>query len=385
MLHEFLTAHRAQLIDRCKAKVVARGAPGGTDLELEAGIPRFLGQLIRTLEVERTSQPMLSRKISGRSDGGPISSEIGASATLHGRGLMKRGFTVEQVVHDYGDLCQAITDMADEHKVAIEVGEFRTLNRCLDNGIADAVMEFGYQRKLALGDEFLAQNERLGFIVHELRNFLGTATLAVSALKTGQVALRGATGAVLDRSLSGMRALIDRTLAEVRLNAGIPRRDHVFSVADLIAEAGVTASLEAAARQCGFSAAEVDPNLGGEADRAMLLTALGNVLQNAFKFTHPHTAVSLNAYASGDRILIDVEDHCGGLPPGDPEKLFQPFAQGDADRSGVGLGLAISRRGVEANGGILRARDVPGSGCVFTIDLPRRPMPALPPGASLDL
>jgi signal transduction histidine kinase len=375
MLHEFLTANKAQLIQRCKAKVVARGAPGGTDLELESGIPRFLGQLIRTLEVERTAEPMLSRKISGRSDGGPISSEIGATATLHGRGLMKRGFTVEQVVHDYGDLCQAITDLAVENNVPIEVGEFRTLNRCLDNGIADAVMEFGYQQKLALGDNLQSQNERLGFLVHELRNFLGTAVLSAAAIKSGQVALKGATADILDRSLASMRTLIDRTLAEVKLNAGSPRRNQVFAIATFIAEVKATASLEAAAWQCGFSVAEVDPNLGVEADRGMLLSALGNLLQNAFKFTHRHTTVCLNAYASGDRVLIDVEDHCGGLPPGDPEKLFAPFAQASANRSGVGLGLSISRRSVTENSGLLRVRDLPGTGCVFTIDLPRRTLP----------
>src|SRR5688572_6862456 len=184
MLHEFLTAHKAPLIERCKAKVLARGAPGGTDLELESGIPSFLGQLIRTLEVERTSQPMLSRTFSGPSDGGSTLSEIGATATLHGRGLMKRGYTVEQVVHDYEDLCQAVTDMAVEHNEPIEVGEFRTLNRCLDNGIADAVMEFGYQQKLAyLGDGFQAQNERLGSLAHELRNFSGTAKMALAVMK----------------------------------------------------------------------------------------------------------------------------------------------------------------------------------------------------------
>jgi signal transduction histidine kinase len=375
MLHEFLTANKAQLIERCKAKVVARGAPGGTDLELESGIPRFLGQLIRTLEVERTSEPMLSRKISGRSDGGPIASEIGATATLHGRGLMKRGFTVEQVVHDYGDLCQAITDMAVENNVPIEVREFRTLNRCLDNGIADAVMEFGYQQKLALGDGLQSQNERLGFLVHELRNFIGTAMLSAAAIKSGQVALRGATADILDRSLAGMRTLVDRALAEVKLNAGPPRRNQVFSIATFIAEVKAVASLEAAAWQCGFSVAEVDPNLGVEADRGMLLSALGNLLQNAFKFTHRHTTVCLNAYPSGDRVLIDVEDHCGGLPPGDPEKLFEPFAQGSANRSGGGLGLSISRRSVTENSGLLRVRDLPGTGCVFTIDLPRRTLP----------
>ncbi len=152
----------------------------------------------------------------------------------------------------------------------------------------------------------------------------------------------------------------------------------MFSVADFIAEVKVTSSLEAAARGCGFSVAVVDPKLGIEADREMLFSALGNLLQNAFKFTHRHTAVSLNAHASGDRILIDVEDLCGGLPPGDSERLFEPFAQSGSDRSGMGLGLSISRRSVEANSGLLRVRDMPGSGCVFTIDLPRHALPAGP-------
>ena len=67
-----------------------------------------------------------------------------------------------------------------------------------------------------------------------------------------------------------------------------------------------------------------------------------------------------------------MEDHCGGLPPGAAETLIQPFSQNGEDRSGLGLGLDICRRGVEANNGVLRVRDVPGSGCIFTIDLPRQ-------------
>jgi signal transduction histidine kinase len=106
----------------------------------------------------------------------------------------------------------------------------------------------------------------------------------------------------------------------------------------------------------------------------MLFSAVGNLLQNAFKFTRPHTEVLLNAYATADRVLIDVEDNCGGLPPGDAERLFQPFTQGGADKSGVGLGLSICRRSVEANHGVLSVRDLPGKGCVFTIDLPRHLM-----------
>ena len=94
-------------------------------------------------------------------------------------------------------------------------------------------------------------------------------------------------------------------------------------------------------------------------------------MQNAFKFTRHGTAVSLITRAVGNRILIEVEDHCGGLPPGNAEKMFTPFAQSGEDKSGLVLGLSICRRSVEANHGIVSVRDRPGSGCVFTIDLPR--------------
>jgi len=127
------------LIDRCRLKVAQRSASTATDAELEHGVPLFLDQLIRTLRVEQTAEPMRSRKVSGPSGGEtPVLSEIGVAAARHGRELLRRGFTVDQVVHDYGDLCQAITEVAFEHDAPIEVDEFRTLNRCLDNAIAAA-------------------------------------------------------------------------------------------------------------------------------------------------------------------------------------------------------------------------------------------------------
>jgi signal transduction histidine kinase len=374
MLHQFLTANRTDLIERCRFKVTQRSAPRVTHAELTHGIPLFLDQLIRTLQAEQTSDPMSSRKVSGRSGGGSMEkSELGATAALHGRELMQHGFTVEQVVHDYGDLCQAITDLAFERQARIETDEFRTLNRCLDNAIAEAVTEFSYQRYSVLtNDGVQALNERLGFLAHELRNLLHTAALAFTAMKLGNVGMNGATGAVLERSLIGLRTLVDRSLADVRVAAGMLPRHEIVSLSDFISEVGVTASLEASARGCTFSVSHVDDGLAVDVDRDMLLSAIGNLLQNAFKFTKPHTEVSLSARAVADRILIEVEDHCGGLPAGGTEKMFLPFTQGSADKSGLGLGLAICQRSVEANNGILHVRDLPASGCVFTIDLPRK-------------
>ena len=185
MLHEFLRANRAELIARCRAKVSRRSAPKATEGELTHGIPLFLDQLIKTLEVEQTLAPMQSRKVSGASGGGGAPGEIGDAAILHGRELLQFGYTVDQVVHDYGDLCQAITDLASELDVEIEIGEFRTLNRCLDNGIAGAVPEFNNRRdQIAKHEHADALNQRLGFFAHELRNLLSTATLSLAAVRT---------------------------------------------------------------------------------------------------------------------------------------------------------------------------------------------------------
>ena len=372
MLHTFLTRNRTELIDRCRSSVVGRRTSRADDPAHEFGIPQFLDQLIKTLEVEQTSEPMRSRAISGTEDGKPAVSEIASTAACHGSELLLRGFTIDQVVHDYGDLCQAITGLAFEQNIPVQADEFQTLNRCLDNGIADAVKQYARQRDVLLEDRSAhTLNERLGSLAHELRDHVHTAMLAISMIKTGTVGITGATGALLDRSMISLRDLIDRSLVDVRTAEATPVRRQLLSVATFIAEAKVSASLEAQARGCRLTVDIVNPMLMIEVDRHLLSSAISNLLQNAFKFSAPGSEVSLKAYAAGDRVLIDVEDSCGGLPAGKAENMFMPFTQRSADKSGMGLGLSICRRAVEANNGVVRVRDNPGAGCVFTIDLPR--------------
>ncbi len=370
-MRNFLTNNREELVSRCTSKVAQRPWRAATELQLANGIPMFLDQLIRTFAAEDADSPADSIRISGPSGGDSLAlSEMGVSATAHGKELLKLGYTVDQVVHDYGDLCQAITDLAFERDAPLAVGEFRTLNRCLDNAIADAVTEFSFQRDTQIAlQQSLDASERFGFLVHELRNSLGTATLAIHALELGNMTLGGATGAVLKRSLAAMGTLISRALAEVR--SGVPEQRQTFSVAMFIQEAETAAQLIASAAGCAFQVPPVDSLLAIRGNRELLLAALANLLQNAFKFTHPHTDIALKAYELGEHILIEVEDHCGGLPPGSAEKMFAPFNQHSHDKSGLGLGLSIARQSVEADFGTLTVRDVPGTGCVFAICLPR--------------
>ncbi|WBY02902.1 HAMP domain-containing sensor histidine kinase [Ramlibacter tataouinensis] len=377
-MDEFLTHNREQLVERCKAKVAQRPLRAATPEQLKNGVPQFLEQLIRTLRAEREDLPGESLRISGAPGGASSDpSEIGATATAHGKQLLELGYTVDQVVHDYGDLCQAITDLAEERNAPFSVGEFRTLNRCLDNAIADAVTEFSAQRDAAESRRATSEsNERLGFLLHELRNSLLTAKLALTALESGQLPVAGATGGVLKRSLATLTSLVKHALDEVRVSASLSREPQVFSLAGFIADAGSAAMLDANARGCSFNVRHIDTDLEIEGDRQLLMGALMNLIQNAFKFTHAQTEVSLNAYASGNgAVFIEVTDHCGGLAPGIAETMFQPFSRGQQDKSGLGLGLCISRANVEAAGGSLSVRDVPGSGCVFTIRLPEYARP----------
>ena len=360
MLQDFLSSHRDTLIARCRSKVSARRAPRADEQELWYGIPLFLDQLIIALTLKH--------------EGAPSSSEIGRTAAHHGSELLRRGFTVGQVVHDYGDLCQAITEVAIEEGATISALDFHSLNRCLDDAIADAVTEFGRQHEEFTSDAYTrATNERLGFLAHELRNLINTAMLAVTTIKLGSVGLGGATGALLDRTLLGLRDLVDQTLVDVRLTAGLSERRERIAVAAFLADVQVTAAIEAAARDLEFIVGPIEDGLAVEGDRQILAAAVANLLQNAVKFTRPHTLVSVTARSVGDRVLIDITDECGGLSEGKTETIFRPFEQVGGDRTGLGLGLPISRRGVEANGGALRVRNLPGTGCVFTIDLPRPP------------
>ena len=350
MLHEFLSANRIAIIARTGAKVAARSAPHPTEEELAHGIPLFLDQLISTLQALHAS-----------------SDPVEESATEHGRDLLKRSFTVAQVVHVYGDVCQAVTELAHEMSASITAAEFHILNQYLDDAVAEAVTAYGQQRERSITEE---GRVRSGELAHELRNMIAAATLAFDAIATGKVGPKGSTSALLGRSLRRLSDLVDTSVAQVRLEAGIRNPERV-SVREFVEEVEVGASMMASARGLILSVAPVQTGIDVNVDRQLLAGALANLLQNAFKFTRPRGRVSLRTWSTEERVLIEDADECGGLPPGKADELFREFEQRGRDRTGLGLGLSISRRSVEADGGKIHVRDLPGVGCVFTIDLRR--------------
>ena len=361
MLHEFIAVHREEIIRRCRLKVAARSLPAPTAAEIDHGVPLFLDQLIDALRLGRSSSP-----------------EMSASALLHGHDLHRQGFTVSQVVYDYGDVCQSITELAMERGAPISADDFRALNASLDLAIAGAVTQFGRERNQSTVEgETVRWNERVGFFAHELRNLVNTAIVAFDVLKSGNVGVGGSTGAVLQRTLLATRDLVGRSLAEVRLAHGEQQREK-FSVSGFIEELMPAAILAANTRGITFTAMPVEDGVVIEADRQVLAAVVMNLLQNAFKFTRPDTTVRLRVSATADRVVFEVQDECGGLPGGDVvEDMFRPFEQRSANRSGMGLGLAFSKCAVEEHHGRISARNLVGVGCVFAVDLPRIPVAAL--------
>jgi hypothetical protein len=197
-LYDFIGENRDELIGRCRAKVAERVAPPPTEAEINHGVPLFLDQLCEELR------------------GGPSKTrDITKSAMEHGHDLLLQKFTISQVVHDYGDVCQSVTDLAVELAAPISTDDFRTLNRCLDDAIAGAVTQFAREQDVTRDGES-----------DELEKLTTAALTAFEVLRTGNVGVGGSTGAVVHRNLTAIRdALVHRPSVEIAARSHLDERE----------------------------------------------------------------------------------------------------------------------------------------------------------------
>jgi len=351
MLFNFIARHRDQLVARAREKVRARRVPRPTETELLHGVPLFLDQFTSRLKVTEA----------------PDVGQISVTAAIHGGELLAAGFTIGQVVHGYGDICQAVMELAVELEISITPANFKILNMCLDIAIAEAVTEYTTRREQQIVDR---DTEARGVLAHELRNLMNTATLAFEAVRSGSVGVGGSTGQLVATSLVRMSELVAESVAEVRLAGRMHRADRV-RLALLLEEIEITATMQAKTREVALAIDTVAHDLEVEGDGPIIASILTNLTHNACKFTRKHGRVTVSIRVTTDRVAIEVADECGGLPPGEPSDLFHSYEQRGPDRSGLGLGLAISRKGAVAIGGELSVVDVPGVGCIFTLTLRR--------------
>jgi diguanylate cyclase (GGDEF)-like protein len=227
MLHNFLTANRTLLVARCRNMVAERSGATSEGPDLAHGVPIFLGQIIKTLTIAETTGSSWTHGV-WNNPAVDADCDVGATAALHGRELFQHGYSLEQVIRDYGDVCQAVTSLAVETGAVISAEEFRMFNHCLDDAIAAAATEYSLHKN-ALTFDRLLPIVRTFRGADDLEHLEAALTLSRTALAHTEAAL---SASQRDTHEAQFRALHDSL-------TGLPNRElfddrltHAISLAD---------------------------------------------------------------------------------------------------------------------------------------------------------
>jgi signal transduction histidine kinase/ActR/RegA family two-component response regulator len=233
-----------------------------------------------------------------------------------------------------------------------------------------------------------AKTEFLATLSHEMRTPLSPVVLTLSLLD-GDERLPAdvrADLATMRRNVELEVQLISDLLDLTRVESGKLKLEQrpvdVHGVIEAVAE--MCARADAAPIQLQFQAAR--PCVAGDSVR--LHQIVWNLVVNAQKFTDPSGLIRISTQLAGDRLRVEVSDTGVGIEPATMERLFTAFQQGPThtarQRSGLGLGLAITRRLVEAHGGTIAATsEGAGRGSTFRVELPCLPTVVEAPAAAV--
>lgn len=350
-LADFVRTNKQAIIDAWASEVTARFSIKVEQAQLVNDLPQLLDEIVATLRTppERWSPPESARK--------------------HGRQRMKLGIDVGALTEEITLVGEIIVVLGHRAGRALTGPEMRRLMRIIGRCASESVREYANLRDQQLADQAA---EQFSFVAHELRTPLNTARLTSARLTATNDVRR------LERALSQIAQLVDNFLVEAKLTAqGTPQLRRV-AAREIVEAALPDAEASATARRISI-ATEIDA-FDLDLDPKLIVSALTNLLTNAVKFSCDGGRVTVRARTVDDRALFEVDDECGGMSDDLPGRLFQPFVQGDADRSGFGLGLSIVKQAVHAHRGSIRVVNKPPHGCCFVVELPRNQQ-ATRPGA----
>ncbi len=351
-LHEVLAGKRGEVLHRWQDLVRGTVAPRSMPpMELIDHLPAFLDEIVAGL----------------RDDAGLKPDRVRRMACGHGEQRLRLGFSLDAVVREYGALRTAIVDTARDAGEEPTQRELELLFEAIIVGIEHAVSEYAHRRDAELSRQ---ANEHFAFVAHELRNPLNSARIAFELLRRReQVPAADDVVVALERGLDQAIERIDHSLQMARFASGIELRRERTTLAELVKDAETVAAADAEFKGVTLrSLVEADESL--DVDRRLVRSALDNLIRNGLKYTPAGGCVELRARVANGLAVLEVEDCCGGLPPGTVEKAFAPFVRLDQRQDGFGLGLAIAKQAVDAHGGSLRVQNLPGKGCIFILELP---------------
>ncbi|CAN5573214.1 hypothetical protein BH09MYX1_BH09MYX1_29680 [soil metagenome] len=354
-LHDVLALHHVRVVDWWKGRVQGTLAPDAMPaFEIIDHIPKYIREIVEAL-----------RAAAGLPAG--TAPDESTTAAGHGAQRLRLGFSLDSVVREYGALRDAIVAIAEEDGETPTLPELHVLFDCIIDGIARAVSEYTQQRDAELVRQ---ANEHFAFIAHELRNPLNSASVSLQVLsERGLLPAAHPLVGALERGLFRTSELVDQTLAIAQVASGIQLRRGWTTLKTLFADVEMGSIAQATAKSVVLRVVlEADERM--HVDSRLVESALGNLVRNAVKYTSPKSTVELRGSVINERVVIEVEDCCGGLPPGKVEAAFSPFVRLDERQSGFGLGLAIAKQAADAHGGSIRVQNLPGKGCIFVLELP---------------
>lgn len=352
-LHELLTYRKSEVMQRWLDEVRGTLHPESMPrVELVDHLPSFLDQLVLKLRNRHTAEAV----------------EVTED---HGAQRLALGFSLDSVVREYGAMRVAIVAVAKSAGITISSHEYEVVFDTVVSAIAGAVSEYSRQRDAEMQRQ---ATEHFAFVAHELRNPLSSALLALTSLeKRNLLDMSDRAAKALSRGIHNVHELIDHSLRVARIGSGIDLRPEAVQLRSLLQDTETAVALNADAKDIRVQVC-LDGDHEMVVDVRLVKSALSNLVRNAIKFTHASGTVTMRAKVTGSRATIEIEDACGGLPPGDLEKVFSPFVQLTPDgASGFGLGLAIARQAMDAHGGSLRVQNLPKKGCIFVLELPTAP------------
>ncbi len=230
------------------------------------------------------------------------------------------------------------------------------------------------------------RDKLLASISHDLRTPLATIVAASGALHRPEIAADAAARsdliAAIESKAQSMTEIISNVLDLMRVETGqIELHFESRSLDELVRTALTRAgsTLDQHPVQ-----ADLPPDLPPvRIDAHLVVRLFANLLDNVKKHTPAGTRARITAQVEDAFVQVDVDDEGPGLPDGDPELLFAKFERGrsESDTDGAGLGLALCRAIVNAQGGLIRALPRPGGGARFAFTLPIAPAPAPPPAS----
>ena len=360
-LHQFMLEHRDEILQVCRKKLRDDVM---TDGKLDRDVEIFFDEIIQAL-----------RRHDGL-DGAPAMPSVKSEAAARlGQQPQRAGLEPAKVPLIFGAISSAIGYTGECRGLSIDADEYNVFNQCIDTGVATSIENFWNGER---AERERRISERFGYLAHELRSALGNAALAFKLLRGTELSLSSRTAAVLANNLMRMEHLVARTLGTAQLEADVELELFPVRVANVLRHLQASAIPDRAIS----ITLEVDESLHVNADEMLLTSAISNLLQNAIKFSRPGGCVTLSCWAGEAGVVIEVEDECGGLPPGEATQQLFPLVHGAEQPMNLGLGLAITRRAVEAMNGSVHVENHVGRGCslmlLFPLALPRRSSPPPP-------